>query len=184
MSQITKRSSGSGPLPPEVATEYDTDIGVAIPVANILNILGGSTSDFTDNGIQVIADPDGGNTVVVQETARLVGSGASFNANPVDLITFDLTPFGVAVFRFEFYVTGLAPISGDGVGYTMFASAKTDGATATVVATPFSDNDEDASLLLATLVFTSSGNNIILRATGVAGLQVRYKAIGTYVVVQ
>ncbi len=99
------------------------------------------------------------------------------------IITFDLTPFGTAVFRFEFYVAGLAPISGDGVGYTMFASAKTDGTTATVVATPFSDNDEDASLLLATLVFTSSGNNIILRATGVAGLQVRYKAIGTYVVV-
>ena len=52
-----------------------------------------------------------------------------------------------------------------------------------MVATPFIDNDEDAALVTADIDLIASGNNVILRATGVTGLTITYKAVGLYVVV-
>lgn len=57
MSNITKPSSGSGPLPPTVATSYQTDSGIAIPAGNILNVLGNSSTIQTTGS---------GNTITIQ----------------------------------------------------------------------------------------------------------------------
>jgi hypothetical protein len=52
-----------------------------------------------------------------------------------------------------------------------------------MVATPFIDNDEDASLITANIDLIASGNNVILRVSSAAGTTITYKAVGTYVVV-
>ena len=110
----------------------------------------------------------------------LVGDATSVNASTEDLITIPMGLTG-AVYRFEFQITGRDTITGDGVGYHLFASAKTNGITATVISTPFLDNDEDTSLLSASVDFVASGNNLILQVTGETGQTIIYKAIGQYV---
>lgn len=111
---------------------------------------------------------------------KLSGTGTSVNADPVDLITFNMGA-STAVYRFFIHICGRDTGSGDGVGYSIFASARTDGATCTIISSPFNDNDEDASLVTATAVITNSGNSFILRVAGSAGRTVTYRALGTYI---
>lgn len=53
MSQAGILNLNSVPLPPAVATTYTTDSGVAVPVANNLNILGGEGIDTSGSGATV-----------------------------------------------------------------------------------------------------------------------------------
>ncbi len=71
--------------------------------------------------------------------------------------------------------------SGDGCGYTLLATVRTDGVTATGIATPFNDADEDASLIPSFVQLVGSGNNGIVEVTGVPGRDIAYVAVGTYI---
>lgn len=181
MSQIYK-SIASGPTPPTLLTTIITDSGSVVVSSNTVNMNGGQTSVDNDNGIRTIANPNNSNNEVIQLTNRLSGSGSSVNAASADLITFTLGA-SAAVYRFSFYVSGRDTSTGDGLGYTVDGSARTNGAAATIISTPDVDADEDASLLTATIDLVASGNNVILRVNGVVGLTISYKAVGTYVVV-
>jgi hypothetical protein len=176
MSQIFT-SSSSSPSPPDVPTTFQTDSGNAVPAANILLLL---ADDTTDNNANGITTEGSGNTVTILLTNRFQGTGTAVGATTADLVTYDLGG-SAAVYRFEFYVTGRDTVSGDGVGYSLMGSARTNGVAATVISTPFYDADEDASLTTAQIELTTSGNNVILRVTGVAGSTINYSAVGTYV---
>jgi hypothetical protein len=198
MSQAGIINTGSGPVPPTVATSYVTDVNSpAIPAANILNVLGNDTTVDDPDGIRTDGS-SGSNTLTVQLTNRLKGSGSSTNAVPVDLVTFALASSSTGTptpqsYRFNFDVVGRHTTTGDTVGYSVDGTAKTDGvmgvAVASMVATPFIDNDEDASLVTADIDLIASGNSVILRATGIANdvgpiiNTITYKTVGTYVVV-
>lgn len=164
---------------PSIPTNFVADSGSATPAANTLNILGNDTTADNANGISTSGS---GSTITVLLTNRLQGTGSAVGAVTADLITFPLSA-SAAVYRFQFYVAGRDTTSGDGVGYTVFGSARTTGAAATIISTPFVDTDEDASLTTSDLTIVASGNSVILRATGVAGQTINYSAVGTYVVV-
>jgi hypothetical protein len=184
MSQAGIIAITSSVLPPIVATSYVTDVNSpAIPAANILNVLGNDTTVDDPDGIRTDGS-SGSNTLTVQLTNRLTGTGSSNNATPLDLITFTLSATA-ASYRFNFDVIGRHTTTGDTVGYSVDGTAKTNGAAATLVATPFIDNDEDSSLITANIDLVVSGNNVILRATGIAGAgnTITYKAVGLYVVI-
>jgi len=51
----------SGSLPPSVPTSFVTDSGTVIPAGNIVNVTGGP-------GVEVIADPNGSNNMVINIT--------------------------------------------------------------------------------------------------------------------
>lgn len=159
---------------PQIPTQFVGNVGVAIPIANVLEILGD-----TNVGLSTIAS---GNTVTITFDNILQGTATSVNASVEDLITFTLAA-SPSAYRFDFQITGRDTSTNDCVGYTMFASAKTDGSVSTIVASPFTDNDEDASLISASLSLVTSGNDIIVRVTGVVGQTINYKGVGTYVVV-
>lgn len=172
----------AGSLPPTVPTSFVTDDGTAIPAANVLNVNGATSSDDNPNGIETRANPNLSDNLEIVLTNRFTGTATSTNASVEDLVTFTLGATNL-VYRFQFDVSGRDTATGDGIGYTLFASARTDGAAATVISTPFLDNDEDASLVTATADFVASGNDVILQVTGVAGQTINYRAVGSYTVV-
>ncbi len=172
----------AGALPPAVPTSFVTDDGTAIPALNILNVNGIDSTEDNSNGILTRATPASGNVLQIILTNRLAGTGTSTNASVLNLSTLTLGS-SAGVYRFQFYISGRDTVSGDGIGYTVFASAKTNGVTATIISTPFVDNDEDASLVAASADFVASGNTVILQVTGVAGRTINYSSVGTYVVV-
>lgn len=182
MSQIIKNSVSSGPIPPTVPTSFVTDVGTVVPSANTVNINGGYTALNNDNGIRVIANPNGSNNEVVQLTNRVFGQDTSFNGATIDLIT---VPLGAvpASYRFQVEIVGRDLASGDAVGYTTFGSAKTNGFVGSLIEQPYTDEDEDPSLLGASISFDVVGNSGVLHVTGVAGKDIIYKAVGTYLVI-
>ncbi len=188
MSQIIKNNSGGAPPPAAQTTfmvDYDASFGfggVTTTVANVENVFGGFSAVDNDNGIATRANPDGGQNLFIILTNRVFGVGTTVGATTTTLIT---VPLGAvpASYRFQVEVVGRDTVSGDCVGYTVFGSVKTDGATGTVVETPYTDVDEDASLVSADINLIASGNNGLLQVTGVAGRTIAYKAVGTYLVV-
>src|SRR6185312_7812085 len=60
MSQIIKNLA-SGPVPPSVPTSFVTDSGTVIAAGNIVNVNGGP-------GVQVIANPNGSNNMLIDLT--------------------------------------------------------------------------------------------------------------------
>ena len=185
MSQAGHLSVSSSPA---VATSYTTDTGTAVPVANVLDVRAVDVTTSNASGIQTrggVSTVVGGlNDLEVQLTNRLQGTTSITGAITGDIITFALSSSTASTYRFEFDVAGIDTATGDGVGYSVDATARTDGvATATVIQTPNIDADEDASLGAALITVVASANNIILRATGVAGQTINYSAVGIYVVV-
>jgi hypothetical protein len=182
LSQIYK-SLVSGPVPPAVPTQFTADDAtIGVSVGNNFNLFSRDTTEDNDNGIRTTTDPNGSDDHYTELTNRLFGTVSVTGAVTGNLITFALAG-AAASYRFTFEVTGRDTTTGDAVGYSVFGSAKTDGATATIVATPFVDNDEDASLIGGSIDLVASGNSVILQPTGVAGQTITYKAVGTYVVV-
>ena len=188
MSQIIKNNSGGGP-PVAVQTTFLTDYdsafnvgGITTTVLNQENVFGGFSSVDNDNGIATRANPDGGNNLFVILTNRVFGVGTSDNGDTITLIT---VPLGVAraSYRFQVEVVGIDTVSGDSVGYTVFGSVKTDGINGTIIETPYTDVDEDPSLVTADINLIAVGNNGLLQVTGVVGRNIAYKALGTYIVV-
>ena len=186
MSQAGQVSTSASP---SVPTSFTTDTGTAVPQANILDVTAIDREDNNVNGIQT----RGGVSTVggaledleIQLTNRLQGTASVTGAITGDIITFSLGSTA-AVFRFDFFVVGRDTGNGQGVGYSVQATARTDNTTATLIATPFIDSDEDStapSLTGALMDLVVSGNNVILRATGVAARTISYSAVGTYVVV-
>lgn len=175
MSQVFLGSAAT----PSVPTSIVTDDGTAVPVANILNLLADDTTADNTNGIQTVAS---GNTVTVELTNRFYATGETIGAVTDDLITFDL---GVssAVVAFRFQIASRDSDSTNGAGYNITSTFKTDGVTATRINTPFSEEDEDTSLEAASINMVASGNDAILRVTGVAGEQISWACVGEYLVV-
>jgi len=167
---------------PSIATSFVTNNGTATPAANVLNVLGADTTANNVNGIQTSA-PGSASTVTVELTNRLQGTTTTVGAVTGDIITFALDSANPAVYRFEIMIAGRDTGTGDGVGYIIDGTARTDGAAATIIKTPDIGTDEDNSLLTAVAELVVSGNNVIVRVTGVTKQTINFSAIGTYVVV-
>lgn len=180
MSQIFKATT-AGNLPPQVPTSFTADSGVATPVANNLDVIGGTVTTNDPDGIATLG---AGDTLTIQLTNRLAGTATSALGVDADIITFGLTEG--FVYRFEFRVAGRSTAGafvGEGVGYSVFATARRTGGVAVIIGTPFTDVDEDTNLAGSTISIVASGTNIILRANGIGGETIDYSAVGTYVVV-
>lgn len=179
MSQIIKTLTSGGPIPPDIPTEFDTDINSpAIPALNILNVIGGDVTTNTDAGIQTDGS-SGSNILTVELTNRVRGTVTTTDATPTTLAIFSLggTP---AVYTFDIQIAcfNLTDVNGD--GYAIFATARTDGVTATRCDNPDKVVNEEVSDA-ADANFVVSGNNIIIQVTGILGKTHHWKTVATYV---
>ena len=157
--------------------EIDGDTGTAIPVAGVVNIVGGTSSTANTNGIFTTG---AGDTLTVSLSNRLQATGSTVGAVTADIITFALgaTP---AVFTFDFSIKGFSSATSEGCGYTLVGSVKTDGASATLLPNQALDNFEEGACVACTAAIVVSGNNAIIRVNGAAGLTIQWAATGTYV---
>lgn len=187
MSQAGIISRTTGPVPPAVPTSFTTDYnaaltstGVSIPQANVENVVGGFNVIDNANGIATQANPDNDKNLIVLLTNRVRGAQTSVNGATISLIT---VPLGItpATYRFHFEIAGRDLANGDGAGYTVFATVKTDGITATRVKTAFVDEDEDDLLIPTDIALITSGNNIILSIIGIVGKNISYVGVATYI---
>jgi hypothetical protein len=176
VSQAGIISSTTAPPPPEVPTSFVGDSGTAVPAAHVLTVPGGSSTTNKDNGITTTGS---GSTLTTSLTNRVHGTSSSSGAATTDIATFPLggTP---GTFVFEAKVAGFDSTTPGSVGYSLFGTVRTDGATGTVVGTVDRIVNEDPALNSANCTIVVSGNNAIIQGTGVAGKNINWSAVSLY----
>lgn len=160
----------AGALPPVVPTSFVSDSGVAIPVLNILNVVGGTGITTTGSG----------NTLVV----KLANSGVSFTTT-VGAVTSQVTIINLgaipSVGLFVSKVVGFdAGGSGNSCAYYIIRAAKTDGVTASTVGEESLSEFEDTAFIPADARATVSGNSVTITVTGVAGFTIDWTIETTF----
>lgn len=173
MSQAGIISTSSGPVPPQVPTSFVADSGTATPAANILNVPGAQATTNIDNGVRTTGS---GNTLSVVLTNRTTGTVSTADATLTTLVTFPLgaTPGVYFVYGNVQAFNSTTPAGGC---YGFSAGFRTDGATATEIATQYHDEFEEAALASADIFVSASGNNVLLQVQGVAATSINWNAL-------
>lgn len=96
---------GSGPVPPEVATEYDANTGSAVPIANVLEILGTTQAA----GTSPVHTTGSGNTITT--IVQLSQANAASSTTRAGLASFDSASFSVDANGFVSFSGGSSGIS-------------------------------------------------------------------------
>lgn len=178
MSQYARPADGGDPAVP---TSFVTNDGTAVPVANTLNVLARDTQADNDNGIQTSAS---GNTVYVELTNRVQTGASTVGAGNTDitLVDFSIAPFsgGAGTYTFEFRVAAYESSNPAGAVYKIYGGVLSDGTTPTLIGTPDKILMEDAALVGSDANLVVSGNELVLRVTGLAGLTIQWDTVGNY----
>lgn len=177
MSQIYK-SLASGPVPPTVPTSFVTDVNSpAVPAANILNEIGGNVTANNDNGIRTDGS-SGSNTLTIQLTNRLTGNVTTVGAVTSALITF--TPTVVGTYAIELRIAAYNTTSTIGAGYSVFGTARFDGANSNLCGTLDKIVNEEGAMSSANITMTVSGADILFNAVGYAAQTINWQGVGLY----
>lgn len=169
---------------PAVPTSFVTDVNSpAIPAGNILNVPGGQVIVNNANGIRTDGS-SGGNTLTIQLTNRLSGTATTVGAVTSDVITFTLnnTNLGTTpgTLTLDIEIAAFEAGTPSGAGYSIFGSVRTTGAAAVLIGTPDKIVNEEAALVTADANLIVSGNNAVIRVTGVAGLTIDWRVLAIY----
>jgi hypothetical protein len=147
-----------------------TDGQIPIGDTGGVPILANITS--TDASVTITNGPGSINLSV---NGTLSGSTTTVGAVTGDVLTI---PLGATPSNYSFLINVSAFESSTPAGaqYFIVASARTDGASASLVGLPDPTINEDAALVAADCDLIVSGNNAIVRATGVAALTINWSA--------
>src|SRR6187402_447550 len=170
MSQISSSNSGGGGvLPPTVATSYVTQNGTAVPAANVLIVNANDSTENNANGIITkggVVGTGTANEVDIIITNRIAGTVTTTDATPTAIITFPLTVTGT--YAIECRIAGYNTTGTLGAGYSLFGTARFDGANANLVGTPDKITNEEGGMSAANITMTVSGVNVLINAVGYA----------------
>lgn len=180
MSQAGINNISTGPVPPAVPTSFVTDVNSpSVPIANVENVLGGTTTTNNTNGIQTNGS-SGSNTLTVQLTNRKSGSVTTTDATPTTLISF--TAGAVAtVYQIEARIAAFDATDVAGAGYLIEGAVRTDGATTTLITPVDFTLSEEAPISTADIDLVVTGNTFVIQVTGIAGKTIRWSGFLTYV---
>jgi len=175
MSQIYSSTSTT----PSVATSYVTDVGTAIPAANVLNIVGGETNVNNDNGIRTIANPNGSDSLVVQLTNRITGTVTTTDATPTTLVSLSLGAVpGTYIASGD--ITAYDVTDAAGASYTYIGAASTDGTTGTEIGSEQRNVFESAPMATSDFIFGVTANTAFIQVTGIAGKTIHWSCLLNY----
>ena len=115
------------------------------------------------------------NITVAGSGGGATGTGSTVGAVTADVITFPLgaTP---GTYSLEVQVSGFDAGTPAGIGVTLSAAVRTDGAAATLISTPDKVVLEEAALVGATADVVVAANTAIVRVTGVAAITLNWVA--------
>lgn len=179
MSQFFVNSLGGGGSGSPIETLTGDSGGAVPPTAFNINIVGGSSTVNNALGITDVGNP-GSSTLTMTLTNRFNGSATTVGATTADIVTFALgaTP---ATFFFTFGVAVFNASTPAAAGYETYTTVITDGATATIIGDTDAITHESAALITTTAQVVVSGNNVIFRVGGVAGLTIDWVLVGNYI---
>jgi hypothetical protein len=178
LSQIYKQVS-AGVLPPVVPIQVTTDSGIAVPAGGNLNIL---ANDTTANDTDGITTSGAGSTVTILLTNRLQGIQTTVGLQTLPMITF--TPTVIGTYAIECRVAAYNTTSTLGAGYSIFGTARFDGANSNLCGTMDRIVNEEGAMSDANVTMTVSGANVLINAVGYSPLAVdqtiNWSAVGLY----
>lgn len=181
MSQIYKRLTSGGPIPPNIPTSFVTQNSTAVPAANVLIVNGNDSTENNTNGIITkggVVGTGTSNEVDIIITNRLQGSGTTSSTGTADIITF--VPTTIGVYSIEYRTAAYNTTSNLGAGYSIFGAIRFDGVNSNIC-DPFDaiDNEEGA-MSNTSLDVVVSGSSVILRATGYLSQTINWSSVGLY----
>lgn len=174
MSSAYLKSQDSN-IPSNVAENFITDDGTAIPVNHDLNVLGGS-------GITTYASPDLSDNLYIKIKNSQTDVGTTVNVETITLSTLNLTADGTYFFTSQ--ISGYEA-SGKAVGAQLFATAVRQGGVVTIIGDTdnVSHKSPEFSGVGSTVnyMLTNSGGNVLLNVTGEDGYTIYWGAFTVYV---
>ena len=185
MSQAGMINGGGGPVPPTVATQYNTDFnGPAIPNNNILNVFGRESGDNNDNGIQTdgsTTQPLPHNTLTVQLTNRQTGHVQTTGAEIVPVILFAVIVGQPGTYKFLVRVTAYDSTNIRGASFLVNGTCVSDGATGVLQGTEVVIMEGDTTTFNADMVtFNVVGPAVEIDVGGVAATTINWGGLLEY----
>jgi hypothetical protein len=178
MSQIYKALTSGGPIPPEIPTSFVTDSGTAVPVANILNILGDDSNVNNNNGILTTGS---GNTVTAVLSNRInVTTTTSDGAGQTQTVTL-ITTTNATSSTFRVLITGIDIANTVSSGAELLGASRTFAGSAVVLGTNDVFLEEDAVLAATDYDVIASGADLVIQFTGIAGRTIVWRALFEYI---
>jgi len=163
--------------PPGAGNERFAVIG---PTGNI-RFNNAFTFPVTDGSANQVLKTNGAGTVSwASADINTTGTGQTVGNVTADIITLaaGATP---GVYTIEATVAGFESAGPTGAGYQLFGVVRTTGAAATIVSTITTNAKEEAALASADATIVVSGNNIIVRVTGVVARTINWVASLKYI---
>lgn len=181
MTQIYKIDTGTGPVPPAVATSYVTDINSpAIPALNILDVFGNDTNTNNVNGIQTDGS-SGSNILTVQLTNRISVSATTSDGGGQTQNVVVLTPANATSLSFTILVTGYDSINNETIGGEQIGVVRKVAGVPTIVGTNDTFDESDAGLNAADWNVVVSGADLVMQFVGVAGRSIVWRSLFEYI---
>ena len=115
------------------------------------------------------------NTITINQDGLVLGTGQTVGAVTDDVISFDAGAVAGA-YAIQASVVGFDSSTTAGTVYRLNNGVRTTGAATTATGSTDVQINEEAALATADADIIVSGNNIIVRVTGVAGLTLEWKA--------
>ncbi len=164
-----------GTIPPVGEVAVETDDGTIISVGQAFKLNGGS-------GIVVSAEPNGSVNGIISLQNSFTDVGSTVGATDLDITTIPLPAEGT--YTIEVRIAGYKTAGGtgnSGAGLSINGCVVSDGVTATLISDEDGFGHISSELNGVDANIIASGNNAIIRLTGVAGFSINWGAFSVYV---
>lgn len=174
-------NSAVGPVPPSVATSYQTQNGTATPAANVLIIDGFDSTENNSNGIITkggVVGTGTANEVDIVLTNRIQGSTQTMDASTSPIMSF--TPTVIGTYALEARVAAYNTTSTIGAAYSVFVGVRFDGVNSTLTGIADVIDNEEGAMSAANTTVSVAGAVVSFNGVGYALQTINWSSVGLY----